>query len=144
MPLDGVVVRNIVKELKDKLINGRIDKVTQPEVDEIIITVRSGRENHKLLFSSSPQYPRVHLTGVNKQNPIKAPLFCMVLRKHLSGGRIIKIEQYNLDRIIKMYIESYDELGNLSNKILISEIMGRHSNIILINEGTNTDRKSVV
>jgi len=134
MPVDGVVVRNIVQELNDKVLNGRVDKITQPEVDEILINVRSSRENYKLFISSNPNYPRVHLTNMNKQSPISAPVFCMVLRKHLSGGRITKIEQYDLDRIIKIHIESYDELGCLSNKILLCEIMGRHSNIILVNE----------
>lgn len=138
MPLDGVVVRNIVYELNGRLINGRIDKITQPEEDEIIMTIRSSGENYKLLLSSSATYPRIHLTGSSKQSPINAPLFCMVLRKHLSGGRIVKIEQYNLDRIVKIFVEGYDELGNLSNKVLIIEIMGRHSNIILVNEGTGS------
>lgn len=137
MPIDGVVVRNIVNELNTKLLSGRVDKITQPEVDEIIISIRNNGENHKLLLSSSPNYPRVHLTAISKQSPINAPLFCMVLRKHLSGGKITKIEQYNLDRIIRIYIESYDELGSLSNKIIVCEIMGRHSNIILVNETTN-------
>ncbi|KPU43989.1 hypothetical protein OXPF_21540 [Oxobacter pfennigii] len=134
MPIDGVVVRNIVSELKNKLAGGRVEKITQPEVDEVNIYVRNGGENHRLLLSSSPNYPKVHLTDVNKQSPINAPLFCMVLRKHLSGGRIKDIEQYNLDRIIKIHIESYDELGSLSVKTIICEIMGRHSNIILIND----------
>lgn len=137
MPLDGIVVRNIVCELESKLTGGRIDKISQPESDEIIISVRRERENYKLLLSSSPTFSRVHLTGIQKQNPISAPMFCMVLRKHLSGGKIVKIEQYNIDRIVKIYIEGYDELGVLSNKILISEIMGRYSNLILVNEKTN-------
>ena len=137
MPIDGIVVRNIVKELNDKLINARIDKVTQPEIDEINIIVRNEGQNFKLLLTSNANYPRVHLTDIQKQSPLSAPMFCMVLRKHLSGGRIIKIEQYTTDRIMKFYIEGYDELGTLSNKILICEIMGRHSNIILVNEATN-------
>lgn len=135
MPIDGVVVRNIVKELNSLLIDGRIDKITQPEVDEINIIIRNNGQNYKLLLSSSPTYPRVHITTLSKQSPINAPMFCMVLRKHISGGRIVRIEQYNLDRIIKIYIEAYDELGSLSNKILVCEIMGRHSNIILVSEG---------
>lgn len=132
MPIDGVVVRNIVFELDTLLSNGKIDRISQPEPDEIIISLRNNCKNHKLLLSASPNYPRVHLTEINKQNPIEAPMFCMVLRKHLSGGRIIRVEQYNLDRIIKIYIESYDELGNLSTKIIICEIMGRRSNISLV------------
>lgn len=136
MPIDGVVVHNIVQELNLTLKDGKIDKISQPETDEIILTIRNNGKNYKLLLSSSPNFPRVHLTDLSKQNPIEAPIFCMVLRKHLSGGRILKIEQQNLDRIIKIYIECYDELGNLSTKIIICEIMGRRSNISLINEST--------
>lgn len=136
MPIDGVVVRNIARDLNNVLSNGRIDKVSQPEIDEIILSIRNGGTNYHLLLSSSPIYPRVHLTNLTKRNPINAPMFCMVLRKHLSGGRILKIEQHNLDRIIKIYVECYDELGNLSVKILFSEIMGRRSNIILVSEGS--------
>jgi len=138
MPIDGVVVRNIIVELNSKILYGRIDKITQPEDDEIIMTVRNAGINYKLLLSSSANYPRVHLTDVNKQSPINAPLFCMVLRKHIQGGKIVKIEQHKLDRIIKIYIENYDELGILSNKILFCEIMGRHSNIVLVQENNNT------
>lgn len=136
MPLDGIVVRNIVSELNEKIIGGRIDRISQPETDEIILSIRKNRENYKLLLSSSPVYPRVNLTSAQKQGPIAAPMFCMVLRKHISGGKIVRIEQYNIDRVIKIYIEGYDELGELSNRILICEIMGRHSNIILVNEKT--------
>lgn len=134
MPIDGIVVRNIVYELNEKIIEGRIDRIAQPEDDEVILSIRKNRENYKLLLSSSPVYPRVNLTSAQKQGPIAAAMFCMVLRKHISGGRIVKIEQQNIDRVLKLYIEGYDELGELSNKILICEIMGRHSNIILVNE----------
>lgn len=136
MPLDGIVVRNIVDELNEKIIGGKIDRIAQPEIDEIILSIRKNRENYKLLLSSSPVYPRVNLTVEQKQGPVSAPMFCMVLRKHISGGKIVRIEQYNIDRVIKIYIEGYDELGELSNRILICEIMGRHSNIILANEKT--------
>jgi len=134
MPIDGIVVRNIVHELENKLTGGKIDKISQPEKDEVIMTIRNSGNNYKLLLSSSPSYPRVHLTSANKVSPINAPLFSMVLRKHLSGGRIVKFEQVNLDRIIKVCVESYDELGSLAHKTLICEIMGRHSNIILTND----------
>ncbi|HBM79830.1 MAG: NFACT RNA binding domain-containing protein [Clostridiales bacterium] len=138
MPIDGVVTRNIASELKSTLTGGKIDKVSQPETDEVILSIRNKNENFRLLLSASPNYPRVHLTNTNKRNPINAPMFCMVLRKHIISGKIINIEQFNLDRIIKIYIECYDDLGILSNKILTCEIMGRHSNIILIDEKSNT------
>lgn len=133
MPIDGVVVRNIIHELDDNILNGRIDKISQPEVDEIILDIRGQKGNFKLLLSSSPNFPRLHLTKVHKKNPISAPMFCMVLRKHLSGGRIVGLEQFNLDRLVKIHIECYDELGVLSTKVIVIEIMGRHSNIILLN-----------
>jgi predicted ribosome quality control (RQC) complex YloA/Tae2 family protein len=136
MPLDGIVVRNIAEELHSLLVNGRIDKISQPEIDEIIIFIRNNGQNYRLLLSSSPNYPRVHLTDTPKENPISPPMFCMVLRKHLLGGRIIQIEQYNLDRILKIHMEAHDELGGLSSKVLYCEIMGRHSNIILVNENS--------
>ena len=132
MPLDGVAVAGIVSECH-KLIDGRIDKIIQPEDDEIIITVRAGGENRKLLLTSNPSHPRVHFTSCVKHNPEQAPMFCMVLRKHLSGGKIIDVTQPGFDRIIEIIISSPNEMGDRSIKKLIIEIMGKHSNIILIN-----------
>ena len=132
MALDGVLLNCIMEELKDKIVGGRIDKIHQPEKDEIYMGIRANNQNLKLLISASSNYPRIHLTNIQKGNPLTPPVFCMVLRKHLIGGRIINIEQPNFERILILYIESRDELGDLSTKRLIVEIMGRHSNIILV------------
>ena len=134
MAFDAVAVRCLVKDLKDKLINSRIDKIHQPEKDEITINLRTMTDNFKLVLSASPAHPRVHFTNVSKKNPISAPMFCMLLRKHIGSGKITDIEQIGFERIIKFSIESYDELGDLTTKYLIAEIMGRHSNIILTNQ----------
>ena len=134
MAFDAVAVRCLVKDLKDKLINSRIDKIHQPEKDEITINLRTMTDNFKLVLSASPAHPRVHFTNVSKKNPISAPMFCMLLRKHIGSGKITDIEQIGFERIIKFSIESYDELGDLTTKYLIVEIMGRHSNIILTNQ----------
>ena len=134
MPLDGVTVSAIVHELRDKLQDGRIDKIYQPEKDEIIMQIRAKGANRKLLMSAGSAQPRVHLTQFNKDNPAKAPQFCMVLRKHLSGGKIVDIVQPDFERIVEIYIESMDEMADLSVKRLSAEIMGKHSNIILTGE----------
>ena len=139
MAFDAVTVRCLTQELCEKLINGRIDKIHQPEKDEITINIRTLTDSYKLVLSASSAHPRVHFTNVSKKNPITAPMFCMLLRKHLGSGKITAIEQVGFERIIKFSIESYDELGDLTTKYLFVEIMGRHSNIIL----TNRDMKII-
>jgi predicted ribosome quality control (RQC) complex YloA/Tae2 family protein len=140
LPFDGVVVKCIVNELSDMLLGGRIEKIFQPESDEIILNVRAKGQNLKLLLSANPSYPRVHFTESSKDNPAAPPVFCMLLRKHLSGGKITGIEFHDFERIITIEAESMNELGDLSSKKLIIEIMGRHSNIILVsNEGRILD-----
>lgn len=133
MPFDGIVAKSIVDELSEKLSGGRVEKVFQPEADEIILLVRAWNKNHKLVLSASPNFPRIHLTEAVKENPAAPPVFCMLLRKHLSGGRILSFEFNDYERIIGVIIESTNELGDISEKKLIIEIMGRHSNIILVN-----------
>ena len=132
MSLDGIVVKSIVKELNGKILGGRIDKIYQQEKDEILINIYNKGENHRLLISASSNSPRIHLTQSFKSNPQNPPMFCMLLRKHLSGGRVLNVEQFLMDRIIFIDISSIDELGMNTEKRLIVEIMGRHSNIILI------------
>lgn len=131
MAFDGILISTLVKELEDLLLEGRIGKVNQPEKDELIFVIRSNRKNRKLLLSSMASMPKLHLTDINKTNPITAPNFCMLLRKHLVGGVIKSISQPNFERIVEFEIENYDELGVFTTKKLIIEIMGRHSNIIL-------------
>lgn len=134
MALDGIFLHSIIHELKNTIVNGKVDKINQPEKDEIILNIRQGKSNHRLLISSSSNYPRLHLTQVNKPNPIKAPMFCMVLRKYLNNAKIIGIDQLNFDRIAVIHFESTDELGFDSIYSLIIEIMGRHSNVTLIRQ----------
>lgn len=137
MALDGVVLSNILGELKQKLIGGRVDKVYQPERDEIIISIRSLGNNYKLLLTSNASHARIHLTEIQKENPMTPPVFCMMLRKHIAGGKIIDIEQPNFERILNLSIEAVNEMGDNTVKKLIIEIMGKHSNIILTDESNN-------
>mgnify|MGYP006277689295 CR=1 FL=1 len=134
MSLDGITIHALSEELNDKLIEGKINKIYQPEEDELSIDIRNNGSNYKLLISASSNNPRIHLTNDSKKNPQSPPMFCMLLRKHLQGGKIVSITQPSLERIIKFSVLSYDDLGDLSEKELIVEIMGRHSNIILINK----------
>lgn len=133
MALDGIVLNSIKNELLSKLIGGRIDKVHQPEKDEIIINIRSNSANYKLLLTSNSSSPRIHLTTLSRKNPEQAPMFCMLLRKHLYGSNIIDIRQQELDRAIEIVFECKDELRTTVKKSLIIEMMGKHSNIIFIN-----------
>jgi len=133
VPFDGIVAKSIVDELTEKLSSGRIEKVLQPEADEIVLLVRAWNKNHKLVLSASPNYPRIHLTEAVKENPATPPVFCMLLRKHLTGGRILSFEFNDYERIIGLVIEAANELGDISEKKLVIEIMGRYSNIILLN-----------
>lgn len=140
MALDASAVRAITEELKSHILGGRIDKIHQPEKDEIVLHIRTYDSNYKLLMSANSANPRIYFTEHTKKNPITAPMFCMLLRKHLQSGKITAVEQTGFERIIKISIESYNELGDLTQKHLITEIMGRHSNIILTdNEGKIID-----
>ena len=134
MAFDGITVSAIKAEIEDKILGGRIDKVYQPEKDEIILGIRSMGQAYKLLLTSNASNPKFHFTQTNPSNPMTPPLFCMVMRKHLQSGKIIKIEQPDFDRILNIYVEKLNELGDYSVKKLVLEIMGRHSNIILTDE----------
>lgn len=136
MSFDGIVTKSVVSELNDTLVGGRVDKIFQQEKDEILINIHSKGINYKLVMSASSNNPRLYLTDYSKKNPESPPMFCMLLRKHLSGGIILNIEQYSLDRIVLIDVSSLDELGQSSEKRLIIEIMGKHSNIMLIEKST--------
>ncbi len=138
MALDGIVLNSIKHELVNKLIGGRVDKVYQPEKDEIIINIRNNSSNYKLLLTSNSSSPRIHLTTLSRKNPEQAPMFCMLLRKHLYSSNIIEIKQLQLDRVIEIVFECKDELKTTVKKSLIIEIMGKHSNIIFINYDNKT------
>lgn len=133
MSFDGIVVKSLVAELREKLIDTKIDKVYQPEKDEICLKIRSKEGAHKLILSASASHPRAYIANrYEKSNPKKAPVFCMTLRKYIQGGVIVDIDQVGFERIIKISVESYDELREKTRKDLYIEIMGKHSNIILV------------
>ncbi len=134
MALDTLVIHALTTELGQKLTGGRIDKIHQPEKDEILLNIRTFSENYKLVISASPAHPRIHFTLSQKENPPSPPMFCMLLRKHLSSGKIISVSQIDYERIIRFDIESYNELGDLTTKHLIVELMGKNSNIILTHD----------
>lgn len=134
MALDGIFLSSLLTDLKESIIDSKIDKINQPEKDEIILQLRKNRSNIKLLISASSQFSRLHITNIQKENPLKAPLFLMVLRKYLVGGLITDITQKDSDRIVTIHVSSRDELGFDSKYLLIVEIMGRHSNITLVRE----------
>src|SRR5690606_34307183 len=138
MPFDGFFTRAMVHELSDLLQSGRIGKIYQPFKNEIVFTIRSDRKNHRLLLSAHPSYARIQLTEDTFENPNEPPMFCMILRKHLEGAIIENITQVEMDRIIIFDIKGRDELGDIAYKQLIIEIMGRHSNIILVDKEKNT------
>jgi len=135
MAFDGVVIANLVNELRVHLLGGRINKIAQPEKDELLLTIKGqAREPYKLLLSAGAGLPLVYLTQSNKPSPITAPNFCMLLRKHLNNAKIIDIYQPGLERIINFKLEHLDEMGDLKIKYLIVELMGKHSNIIFCDD----------
>lgn len=131
MPFDGVTLGFVAQELRTRLVGGRVDRVSQPERDEIHLLIRSQGENLRLLLCAGANAARVHLTAHAKQNPMEPPMLCMLLRKYLQGGRITDVRRVNGDRILEVDVEALDELGELKTRTLIAEIMGRHSNVIL-------------
>lgn len=130
MAFDGITVAALVAELNEKILNGRLYKISQTESDELFLTIKSNKTQYRMLISANASLPLVYLTEKNKQAPITAPNFCMLLRKHLNNGRIISITQPGLERIIDFEIQHLDELGDIKTKHLIVELMGKHSNII--------------
>lgn len=134
MPYDGIVTAAVVSELSGLLIGGRIEKVFQTEKDEVTLLCHSRGERYRLLISASPSNPRLHFTKSKKENPMVAPPFCMVLRKYVQGGRITAVRQAGYDRIVTFEIETHNEMGDVVMKRLIAEIMGKHSNLILVSE----------
>lgn len=136
MAFDGIVTRAITQELNEQLLNGRISKIYQPFETDLLLNIRANQKNHQLYISASANFSRIHLTNHRYSNPKQPPMFCMLIRKHIEGGIIKSIKQVGLDRVIHFELESRDELGDQTTKILIVEIMGRHSNIILIDAET--------
>ncbi len=134
MAFDGIVTAAMAVELRSKLLEARINKIAQPENDELLFTLKAGKTQYRLAISASASLPFIYLTDTNKPSPLTAPNFCMLLRKHIQNGRITAITQPGLERIIDIEIEHLNELGDLCTKHLIIELMGKHSNIIFCND----------
>ncbi len=134
MAFDGITVAALTCELRENLVGGRIAKISQPETDELLLTIKTPQGQRRLYISASASLPLIYLTEENKPGPMTAPNFCMLLRKHVGNARIIDISQPKLERIIHLDLEHLDELGDLCRKKLIVEIMGKHSNIIFCDD----------
>lgn len=134
MAFDGITIANIVSELNHTIVGGKINKIAQPEADELMITVKNNRTQYRLFLSASASLPLIYLTEENKQGPLTAPNFCMLLRKHIGSARILSVTQPGLERILLFELEHLNELGDICRKKLIVEIMGKHSNIIFCQE----------
>lgn len=137
MSYDGLFTHAMVNELRETILGGRISKVHQPYNNELILRIRANRKNHHLLLSAHPQYARVQLTDSSYENPQQAPQFCMVLRKYIENSTLIDIQQVENDRVIEFTFTGRDELGDEQHYHLIVEIMGRHSNVLLVNKNEN-------
>ncbi|MDH5161132.1 Rqc2 family fibronectin-binding protein [Heyndrickxia oleronia] len=137
MSFDGLFTRAMTKELADILKGGRINKIHQPYKNEMIMIIRANGKNHKLILSAHPSYARIQLTKEQHENPQEPSMFCMLLRKHLEGYLIEDIYQTELDRVVIFEIKGRNEIGDISYKQLYIEIMGRHSNIILVDKDRN-------
>ena len=131
MPIDAVFLESLRCELQEQLLACRVDKVQQPERDTILLSMRGPNGGGKLLLTASPNHPRIQLTSLSFENPAQPPMFCMLLRKHLTGGRLVSISQPPLERLVELTFDCIDEMGTPCQKTLILEIMGRNSNLIL-------------
>ncbi|MBQ2748088.1 MAG: NFACT family protein, partial [Firmicutes bacterium] len=134
MAFDGLVTRAITKELAQKIEYGKIEKIYQPDIDELVFNIHTKTGNVKLYASCNPSHARVHFTEQSFDNPAVPLSFCMLMRKHFTGGRITKVSQKDIERIIEIEVETISELGFSVNKKIIFEIMGKHSNIIAMDQ----------
>lgn len=138
MAYDAGMLRCVVNEI-NALGACKVEKIYQPMNDEIVLMLHAGRESLRLLINAGSNYPRLHFTNSRTENPTKAPMFCMLLRKHLAGAKLICVNQIGYERVCELELEAYDEMGYKSKKYLICEIMGKHSNLIL----TDSDKKII-
>ncbi len=140
MALDGITIACLVREMEQKLTGGRVSRIAQTESDELILTVKKGKETSRLMISASPSLPLMYFTGQQKAAPATAPNFCMLLRKYMGNGRILSVTQPGLERIVHIRTDHFDEMGDLAEHDLIVELMGKYSNIIFTDaEGTIID-----
>ncbi len=134
MPLDAICLTAVAGEIRAGVVGGRIDKIHQPGRDEVVLAVRGNRGSEKLFLSANPSHPRAQLTDISRENPDKPPMFCMLLRKHLTGARITALDQPPMERVLQLVLEATDELGDRVERRLVLEAMGRHSNLILLDQ----------
>ena len=134
MAFDGLVCRAVALELADRIQYGKIEKIYQPETDELVFHIHTKSGKLKLYSSCNPSHARIHLSQADVENPASPHSFCMLLRKHFSGGRILGVSQRETERIIEIDVETMNELGFSVNKKLVFEIMGKHSNIIAVDK----------
>lgn len=140
MPLDAACLTALVGELRPRLEGAKIDKIFQPGRDELVLALRTAGGNERLLLTANPSQPRLQLTDASRENPASPPMFCMLLRKHLTGARIRSVTQPSMERLVDLTLETRNELGDLVNRHLILEAMGRRSNLIFTDEaGRITD-----
>jgi predicted ribosome quality control (RQC) complex YloA/Tae2 family protein len=137
MSPDGITLHLIIRELRETLLAGRVERVFQPERQEIILVIRSSGQSWRLLLSAKAESASLHLTTREKKNPLSPPQFCIVLRKYLEGSRLTDIQQVGLDRIVRLTFNRIAESGEFQELVLVVEIMGKHSNLILINPESN-------
>lgn len=134
MAFDGITVAALVNELNGLLQGGHIQKIAQPEPDELLLTIKNNRTNYRLSISASASLPLLYLTETPKPSPLTAPNFCMLLRKHLNGARVLSITQTGFERVVCISLENLNELGDVVQRRLMVEIMGKHSNIIFVDD----------
>ncbi len=135
MPMDGLTLGFAAREMNACIAGGRIDKITQPEKDAVVLLIRAGSTNYKLLLCASPNNARCHFTNASFSNPLEPPMFCMLLRKQLLGGRIAGVRQVGGDRVIHIDVDAVNDMGDHVMRRLVLEVMGRHSNLIFVDEG---------
>jgi len=132
MPFDAVFLKSMMLEINKVCLGGKVDKINMPERDRVVLTVRTLGKNEKLLLCANANHPRVQMTDVAYANPDVPPMFCMLLRKHLTGGKITEITQLSFERAIKFSFSVTNEFFERETKSLVLEILGRQSNIILL------------
>ena len=140
MPLDAICLTAVAAELRRAVIGGKVDKIYQPTRDEVVLHMRTGQGNVRMLLSANPQHPRAHLTETPRENPDTPPMFCMLLRKYFLGGRILAITQPSMERLLEFQFETLSELGDRVERRLVLECIGRKANLIMLDgEGRITD-----
>lgn len=144
MAFDGITIAAVTAELRKTILDGRIYKIVQSEADELLLTIKNHGGQYRLLISADASLPLIYLTNRNKQAPMTAPNFCMLLRKHLQNARIVDIRQPDFERVIELTLEHLNELGDVCRKKLMVEVMGKHSNIIFTEEPSDGERPRII